>query len=236
MYLALSFSCTSHSKPRSPHTPTPNRQLLIPPAPPQLAVQCSTRTASAICRCTQQKTKPAALKKGVWDFLRPSWGVNPTASPLPSTADTQHPVRFVLGCCLGMPPPARACTNRGTCCHKLQRAESEPPGVSVLPSKMCSLPPRISNDHHGHQCTTSQSRCPWESRDEIYRRHPATVSPFVPETSQNSTRPVHPPPQGSIRPTGCPRLRSLNQQRMHKTGPNTHQTPPLLQNPPFLVV
>jgi hypothetical protein len=37
---------------------------------------------------------------------------------------------FVLGCCLGRPPPARACTNRGICCHKLLCTVSgEPQGL-----------------------------------------------------------------------------------------------------------
>jgi hypothetical protein len=121
------------------------------------------------------------------------------------------PMGFVLGCCLGRPPPARACTNRGIWCQNLQRAESEPQGLVCCPAKCAhgrsSNGKRNTATTHKYQPPrASVRRQPKPLPVGVMGRNIEDTQPLPPHSCpkhpKTAPRPVGPPPQGSIRPTG----------------------------------
>jgi hypothetical protein len=118
-----------------------------------------------------------------------------------------------------------------------------------------TLPPRISTDHHEHQCTTSQSRCPWESRGEIskniqplssphsYPKHPKTALRLIPPTRLNTPHRVSSP--ALTKPTTectshdpislCERWLHQALRASCTTGPHDASAPPTSHDPNAVV-
>jgi hypothetical protein len=103
---------------------------------------------------------------------------------------------FVLGCCLGRPPPARACANGGKLLSQII-VSGEPQGLVCCPAKCAHG--RSSNGKRN--TATSQKHQPprvpvyhWlgplpvgVTGRKIEDTQPLSITPFAPETLQNST-------------------------------------------------
>jgi hypothetical protein len=133
---------------------------------------------------------------------------------------------FVLGCCLGRPPPARACTNRGNLLSQIT-ASGEPQGLVRCPAKCAHgrssngkrsnaiahkhQPPRAPVCHRpkplpvgvtGRNIEDTQPLPP-----HLHPKHPKTAPRPVPPTGLNTPhRASTPAPRLHHACTAAPRL------------------------------